>query len=302
MRKFISRIILFLILMGIVYAITAFGFSRLEQRAKGENGRLIYIHDQLAADSIIMGSSRALHHYNPVLLGNYYNVGEDRMGILFNYGRLLLLKQRHMPKMIIYDVEPDYDLLSDDNSAYLASLRPYYHRQGISELFSDVDSTEPIKMLFPFYTYNGRLMKLLADCQHPSMTYDKGYSPYEGCEEIIPEKLPQDKHDPLKYQYLQKLIDLCKQTHTRLVFTASPQLSYRSDSVYHVFKKICREEKIPFLNHFCDSQYTRHLAHFHNANHLNREGADMYSKEIREEINNKRDYETLFKRKHIINQ
>lgn len=39
-----------------------------------------------------------------------------------------------------------------------------------------------------------------------------------------------------------------------------------------------------------------------NANHLNREGADMYSKEIREEINNKRDYETLFKRKHIINQ
>lgn len=293
MRKFISRIVLFLVLTGIVYAITAFGFSRLEQCAKGENGRLIYIHDQLVADSIIMGSSRALHHYDPALLGNYYNVGEDRMGILFNYARLQLLKQRHMPKMIIYDVEPDYDLLADDNSAYLASLRPYYHRLGIQEIFWDVDSTERIKMLFPFYPYNGRLMKLLADCQHPNMNYNRGYSPYEGCEEIIPEKLPQDKHDPLKYRYLHKLIDLCKQNHTRLIFTASPQLSYKSDSVYHAFKTICREEKIPFLNHFCDSRYTRHQEFFHNANHLNQEGASIYSKEIRKEINNKRDNATL---------
>lgn len=293
MRKFISRIILFLVLMGIVYTITAFTFSCLEKHAKGENGRFIYIHNQLIADSIIMGSSRALHHYDPNLLGNYYNVGEDRMGIVFNYGRLLLLKQRHMPRTIIYDVEPDYDLLADDNSAYLASLRPYFHRPGIREIFGDVDSTEYIKMLFPFYPYNGRLLKLIADCRHPSMNYDKGYSPYEGCEEIIPEKLPQNKHDPLKYRYLHKLIDLCKQNHTRLIFTASPQLSYKSDSVYHTFKKICREEKIPFLNHFCDNHYTQHHTYFHNANHLNRVGADAYSKEIREEINNKRVNETL---------
>lgn len=289
MKRLISRIVLFLVLMTIVYAITTQVFSRLEQHAQGESQRLSYIHDRLVADSIIMGSSRALHHYNPQLLGNYYNVGEDRMGILFNYGRILLLRERHMPKKIIYDVEPDYDLLDQgDNDSYLGALRPYYHHPGIQAIFWDVDSTERIKMLFPFYSYNGRLMKLLADNTHPQMSYDKGYSPYEGCEAIVPEKLPQDKPDPLKLKYLKKLIRLCQASHTDLIFAASPQLSYQSDSVYQAFQAICQQERIPFLNHFCDTTYTHHRAYFHNANHLNRIGSNIYTKEIRKEINNKK--------------
>ena len=179
MKKFLSKIMVFLILLTIIYIITAQTFRYLDLQVKGESGRMRYIHNELIADSIIMGSSRALHHYDPDILGNYYNVGEDRMGIIFSMGRLQLLKQRRMPHMLIYDVEPDYDLLQDDNSTYLTNLRPYYHRPGIREIFWDVDSTERIKMLFPFYQYNSRLLKLLADWRHPAMSYTKGYSPYE---------------------------------------------------------------------------------------------------------------------------
>lgn len=124
----------FLILLTIIYIITAQTFRYLDLQVKGESGRMRYIHNELIADSIIMGSSRALHHYDPDILGNYYNVGEDRMGIIFSMGRLQLLKQRRMPHMLIYDVEPDYDLLQDDNSTYLTNLRPYYHRPGIREI------------------------------------------------------------------------------------------------------------------------------------------------------------------------
>lgn len=277
----------FLLLMTILYIITAQAFRYLDLQAKGESGRMRYIHNELVADSIIMGSSRALHHYDPNILGNYYNVGEDRMGIIFNMGRLQLLKQRRMPRMIIYDVEPDYDLLQDDNSTYLTNLRPYYHRPGIREIFWDVDSTERIKMLFPFYQYNGRLMKLLADWHHPAMNYSRGYSPYEGCQAIEKETLPQDKPDSKKYKYLHRLIAECKQSHTKLIFAASPQLSYQSDSVFQDFSRICQQEGIPFLNHYCDTAYTHHRALFHNANHLNSVGASFYSKEIKKEINYK---------------
>ena len=202
MKKFLSKIMVFLILLTIIYIITAQTFRYLDLQVKGESGRMRYIHNELIADSIIMGSSRALHHYDPDILGNYYNVGEDRMGIIFSMGRLQLLKQRRMPHMLIYDVEPDYDLLQDDNSTYLTNLRPYYHRPGIREIFWDVDSTERIKMLFPFYQYNSRLLKLLADWRHPAMSYTKGYSPYEGCQAIEKETLPQNKHDRKKYEYL----------------------------------------------------------------------------------------------------
>ena len=114
----------FLILLTIIYIITAQTFRYLDLQVKGESGRMRYIHNELIADSIIMGSSRALHHYDPDILGNYYNVGEDRMGIIFSMGRLQLLKQRRMPHMLIYDVEPDYDLLQDDNSTISPTCAP----------------------------------------------------------------------------------------------------------------------------------------------------------------------------------
>ena len=75
---------------------------------------------------------------------------------------------------------------------------------------SDLDATERFKMLFPFYPFNSRLLKLLADTRAEDRTDKKGFVPYEGCQAIIPENLPQDKHDKLKYEYLQKLITTCK--------------------------------------------------------------------------------------------
>lgn len=88
MRKFFGKISVFILLMALIYVALSTGFYFLESHAKGESGRLKYIHDQLKADHLIMGSSRALHHYNPQYLTPYYNIGEDRMGIIFNYGRL----------------------------------------------------------------------------------------------------------------------------------------------------------------------------------------------------------------------
>lgn len=108
--------------------------------------------------------------------------------------------------------------------------------------------------------------------------------PYEGCQAIIPENLPQDKHDKLKYEYLQKLITTCQQQQIQLIFATSPQLSYQSDSVFIPLKKICKAQKIPLLNHFCDKRFTKHREWFHNANHLNETGADIYSKMIAEEL------------------
>lgn len=65
MKKFLSKIMVFLILLTIIYIITAQTFRYLDLQVKGESGRMRYIHNELIADSIIMGSSRALHHYDP---------------------------------------------------------------------------------------------------------------------------------------------------------------------------------------------------------------------------------------------
>lgn len=45
----------FLILLTIIYIITAQTFRYLDLQVKGESGRMRYIHNELIADSIIMG-------------------------------------------------------------------------------------------------------------------------------------------------------------------------------------------------------------------------------------------------------
>ena len=285
MRKFLTKIVMLLTLLIPVYGVTYIIFNFLEAHAKGETGRQLYIHNRLKADYLIMGSSRAEHHYNPAILTPYYNIGEDKMGIIFNLGRLELIRERSKVRSIIYDIEPDYDLLvQDPNSSYLWQLRPYYWHGHIKEIFWDVDSSEKYKMLLPFYAYNSILLKLLADQKAKDMTLQKGYIPYEGCQEIVKERLSQDKHDPLKYAYMRRLISYCKHSNIELIFTASPQLSYESDSVFEPFKKICNANHIAFLNHYCDKRYTRHRKFFHNANHLNSTGSDLFTAEIAREI------------------
>ena len=52
MKKFLSKIMVFLILLTIIYIITAQTFRYLDLQVKGESGRMRYIHNELIADSI----------------------------------------------------------------------------------------------------------------------------------------------------------------------------------------------------------------------------------------------------------
>lgn len=289
MRCFLFRLLCYVALMAAVCGGAIMLLHLAERKAGGATGRTLYINDSLMADILVLGSSRALHHYDPtimqpVLQHDVYNCGEDKMGIIFNYGRYCIVSRRYAPKVIVYDIEPDYDLLYDDNTSYISGLRQYQDLDEIRNLLVDVDSSERIKTLLWLYQLNNRLLPTIKDIVSPTDNFKLGYLPYDGIMEVfLPEKLPQDHYDSLKRKYLEKLVDHC-QGRTQIVFTASPQLSYRSDSVYVPLKKYCAERGIPFLNHFCDTAFTNHPQLFHDANHLERRGAERFSAMISKEI------------------
>lgn len=289
MKSFFARLFLFAFIMTVVICCTFIVLGRAESVAKGATARTRYIYSEMNEQCLVLGSSRALHHYDPAVMApvmgcSVYNCGEDRMGIIFNYGRLLLVKERYMPDVVVYDVEPDYDLLYGDNTVYLAQLRPYTWHEGISRLFADVDPSEKIKTLLLPYRLNNRVLQVAKDCTSGAETLYDGYSPYTGrMTALHKENLPQDHYDDTKWRYIEKIVKLCGR-RTRLVFTASPQLSYGNDSVYAPLKEMCRRQGVPFLNHFCDTTFTNHHELFHNANHLERRGAEIYSKVIAREI------------------
>lgn len=290
MRNFLLRLLCFAVTMAAVCTFAGFSIDRLKGVARGATARELYINDSLKADIIVLGSSRALHHYDPVIMESIlkrstYNCGEDKMGIIFNYGRFRIATRKRMPEVVVYDVEPDYDLLFDDKTSYISGLRPYTKYAFIRQLLVDVDPMERFKMLLVPYRYNNKLQQVAKDCVAPE-TYSNGYIPYVGeMTHCVAQDYPQDHYDTLKWKYIEQLADDCKGKAT-LIFTISPQLSFHSDSVYAPLKRLCKERNIALLNHFCDTTFTNNWKLFYNSNHLEKKGAELYSRTIAREIKN----------------
>ena len=125
MKRFCIRIIiLFLLLVAIDFVLGHFLQFVTNQIRIGGQGRDNYIANLANEDILVFGSSKAVHHYNPKIIEDSlgmscYNCGQDGNGIILDYGRLLMIKERHQPKTIIVDVNPSFDLILNDNHKYL---------------------------------------------------------------------------------------------------------------------------------------------------------------------------------------
>ena len=126
MKHFVIKTLLFLVIVAA--ADFLFGWMMdgvLRGTMKGDWGRNNYIFSGVRSDVIILGSSRAIHHYDPQILSDTlgltcYNCGEDGMGILLMYARYRAIRERYVPRLVIYEVLPEYDLQEEsDNLKYL---------------------------------------------------------------------------------------------------------------------------------------------------------------------------------------
>ena len=159
MKKYLLLILLFI---GIVTIIdVGFGLTCdwLQHHAKGGVTKKIqqtaFIQE---ADFVVMGSSRAHHHYVPNILAESlgmkaYNAGVDGNGIVLSAGLYELMSERYTPKVILYDVEPAFDInvyAEDGNDIrYIGWLRPFVSNPGICDIVTRVDPSERFwKFLF----------------------------------------------------------------------------------------------------------------------------------------------------------
>ena len=104
MKKFISKVGLFFLLIAIVDIVFGYTMGAITKRIDiGGAGRNNYICDKMTDDVLIFGSSRAEHHYNAQMISDSlgvscYNAGEGGCGIILAYGRLLMILERCTPK------------------------------------------------------------------------------------------------------------------------------------------------------------------------------------------------------------
>ena len=288
MKKFFLKIALFLAVM--IAIDLAFGkvcdFLRVHTKG-GFTGNVQYICEQCDEDIIMMGSSRMRHHYVPQVFEDSlgmrcYNTGIDGNGIILSYGFLEMILERYTPRLILYDVS-SFDMYEDDNTKYLGTLKAYYDRSGIPDIFQDVDPAERLKMKSRLYRYNSNLLGLAGDYVHPLQQFEKGYWPLQNVMDYEPEKPQTEDYqvDSLKLRYLKKFITLARSHGATLVFTASPTYwGEQMGSYYAPVETIFEAEGIPFINYIYDPEICGSKEYWSDATHLNDVGADLYSRQL----------------------
>ena len=291
MKKFLINIAIFFAIIAIVDFSLGKAFYWLQStKARGRTQTEYYICNELNADILVMGSSRASHHYLVQLITDSlgmtcFNGGQDGNGIVMQYGRWKMVSKHHLPKVIIYDIEPAFDLVVNDNSRYIDRLKPYTGDADVKEFVAGLYPLERYKVISQMYRYNYKFIEIASDCVRPSNA-NSGYQPnYNHIrQELINkernfEKSTIGRIDEVKMSCLSNLIDEAQSKGVQVVLVSSPYWKGYNDSDLSAIKMLAEEKNVPFID-YADSEIRNNSDWFADTMHLNDEGACAFSKDL----------------------
>jgi hypothetical protein len=293
MKKYLLQISLFFAIVAVVDFAAGKVFRYVQaNRAGGRTGAEWYACRESNEDIIIMGSSRASHHYVPQIISDSlgmscFNAGQDGNGIILQYGRWKMISERYAPKLLIYDVTPGFDLQENDNMAYVDRLKPFCDDSEVKDYVAEIFPIERWKLYSQMYRYNYKFLEMLSDCAKTNDDKLKGYIPLYGQirKEVVEgasnAKAKPIEFDETKLKYLECLVLECQAKNTQLIFVVSPYFkggSYNEES-FSPISDIATKYGLQFY-YLNESEFTDNPNLFKDSHHLNDEGAKAFTAEL----------------------
>lgn len=258
----------------------------------GEQGRTTYIIDSCNSETIILGSSRAAHHYvSPIfaviLHSTTYNAGKDKQRLRYSLALLYMIYRRYSPKQIILDLNPTAFEKNENGLDELSILLPYYgSHPEIRSIVNERNRFEWIKTYSDLYRYNSLPLKILFNniSSKGDANESGGYVPLVIHKELIPQtpdSLPTSQPiDSSIVDCFKKIITLVKNHGTRLIVVVSPIYYKLPENLktMTIAESICAKEHIPFLDYSQSPQFLTHgPLMFLDKGHLNDSSAIVFS-------------------------
>lgn len=297
MKRYIIKILLFFGIIAVVDLVIGAAGDYMQTHSKGGDSKrtndLVMIDNH---DVIIMGSSRAHHHYDTPYLSdtlglNVYNAGYDGNGVILAYGILELITERYQPKLVLFDVEPLFDIYTykadNNNIRYIAGLKPYYRNKAIEAIIRNVSIEEWYKVQSGLVRYNSSLISLLLENNDKHRPEVNGYAPLTGIYsgKAVSVNYSKEIIDTLKLTYIERLIKLTQSKGITIAFVASPRYGAISSDCFNPIKKICKRNNIIFIDYFADNTFAHNREFFKEPVHMNAIGAREYSRLLVNTIN-----------------
>lgn len=298
-KVLIGVISIIVLLVSLDWAVGNWSEMMYNKSKYGMYKRQLYILKEANVDLLVMGSSRAAHHYVPQILTDSlrmscYNAGSDGECIYYHYCLLSSMVERGAaPKMVIYEVmNLDAELSQGATftlDAALDRLAPHYGEFScIDSLFALNGWKERVKMMSKTYRYNSKLVQTIK-CNYIPWPEDRGYEALTGKMSInmIERDVNGDSNDSFgafcidsgKVGYMERFIKLCKTNDIKLVLCYSPYYHNPPSRGVLLIRDIAYKYGYPFYEFASKDQYDNPDL-FKDAMHLNDTGARLYTKEI----------------------
>lgn len=293
MKKFIKYLVL--TLLGIVVldlanrVLFTYVFNNPPENSTTKNN-LSYIFNQKQSDILILGASRASHHYNPQIfidsLGKTcFNAGQDGQPIYNQYLNLLRSLENGHVETVFLDLSPG-QVTDKWIKERMEPLVPYYWKndsvKAVIEYVSERDLFTDLLYLSSFVQYNSQAHVLL-EYLHPTYNTQKlGYVPlpYKGKEFKYRKGGGEGfKMNEKALDYLIRINKVCKEKDIDLYIVASPILIPFPSFVSYI-SNFCQKYHIKFLDYSSRKKYTDDLRLWKDASHMNCNGADMFTEEL----------------------
>lgn len=292
-------VVVFVLMDSVLGSVMTFFYSRSKY---GIFGRQIYCLSESNEDIIVLGSSRAAHHYVPSIFKDSlniscYNAGSDGMCIYYHYAVLSsYIASGRTPKLLIYDLN-DFDLLKSEGTSFtleaaLDRLAPHYGEYAeIDSLFALKGWKQRLKMNVHSYRYNSKLVQLIKSNFIPS-NEDNGYEAIYGSlpdsDELHAACVSENILEEEKVEVFHKMLQKLRQYNVPIVLVYSPIYEKAHSSIIDKFRSIAKIYGVPLLD-FSNHRELMYPSFFRDATHLNDSGAHCFTRilqsHIREIIN-----------------
>ena len=257
--------------------------------------------NEVEAPCLIVGSSRASHHYVPSMIEDSinidtYNVGRDGCFFSYNCAMNNAIINRYTPEIILWEFS-DTDLFNDNDNR-LESLYPYYGKNThITKIIDETENSKrKIQLSSGLYKYNSIALRIISrsiTSGAQSCDKNKGYLPLKPEESksnliLKYDSIPQNTLNEVRVKQFEETIQAITSRGTKLFLFFSPKYKLvdttKENESYIETLKICSKYNVPVFDNTNIPEFIANPSYFKDLTHLNSKGAERYTEIIIEQI------------------
>lgn len=306
LKKLLAKLLLLTLCCVLLDLMFGFAFRYLfKTQNDGKFYNITYNIDKCNEEMIMLGSSRVQANYNPAIfyqeLGiTCRNTGQGGQGLIYFMLQEKEILNRYKPKVFILNIDPNA-LEGPLEYGILSILRPYVrnHPDIEKELIAN-SIYEKYKLYSSIYQYNSMMLYLLMHAEmfnkEISIDSNNGWLPRIGNDAAIaiPKKVDVKKEEKKveinkeKVKYLEKIINDISSQHIPLLLCLSPNylpMTTKTETVKYL-QKMKLKHQVYLLDYTTDTSFVNKKELFFNSNHMNQEGANIFTQKVCEWMKN----------------